>query len=207
MPALIKLVFKAASILVLLGATYFVYTLYEVYSFGQHNYARPERAEVVLGAAEYDGVPSSVLEARLDHALALYREGLAKVIITTGGAEKGDTYNEAEVGARFLRNKGVPYADVVAVPTGNDTYQSMVVVADVLRSMHLTSAIFVSNRFHEYRVRGIASSLGITDYSSPVTASPIHGEALLKYYLREALAVSAGKLVGYKLLSVLRHGS
>ncbi|MDA8101827.1 MAG: YdcF family protein [Nitrospiraceae bacterium] len=204
---MIKLMLRVVSIVILLGAAYFVYTLFEVYSFGQHNYARPVRAEVVLGAAEYDGIPSDVLRARLDHALVLFKEGFAKEIITTGGSQKGDVYNEAEVGARYLRSKGVPYADVIAVPTGNDTYQSMAVVADVLRSMHLTSAIFVSNRFHEYRVRGIAESLGITDYSSPVTASPIHGKALLSYYLREALAVSAGKLVGYKLLSILRHGS
>ncbi len=199
--------FKAVSIVVLLGVSYFAYSLYQVYSFGQHDYARPTRVAVVLGAAEYDGVPSDVLRSRLDHALALFKEGYVHEIITTGGAEKGDTFNEAEVGALYLRSRGVPYADVIAVPTGNDTYQSMAVVAEVLRSMKLTQAIFVSNRFHEYRVRGIAASLGITDYSSPVTASPIHGDALLDYYLREALAVSAGKLVGYKLLSILRHGS
>ncbi len=199
--------FKAVSIVLLLAVAYFGYNLYQVYSFGQHDYARPTRAEVVLGAAEYDGVPGGVLRSRLDHALALFKEGYVHVIITTGGSEKGDIFNEAEVGARYLRSKGVPYADVIAVPTGNDTYQSLVVVAEVLRSMRLEQAIFVSNHFHEYRVHAIAAGLGVTDYSSPVTASTIHGRSLLDYYLREALAVSAGKLVGYKLLSVLRHGS
>src|SRR3954449_9873451 len=71
--------------------------------------ARPESdAIVVLGSAQYNGVPSSIFEARLEHALDLYENGVAPVIVTVGGKETGDKFTEAEAGRDYLTAAGVP---------------------------------------------------------------------------------------------------
>ncbi len=193
--------------MVLIGLVLFGATLYQVYSFGQRDLARHAPAAVVMGAAEFDGSPSDVLRARLDHALILFHEGMVNKIITTGGSERGDIYTEAGVGKSYLSQHGVPAVDIISDPVGQDTYQSMVSVETVMHVLGISTAVFVSDRFHEYRVNQIALQLGIHDYSSPTATSPIHGRFLAVDYLREATAVLAAKVVGYKILSVLRHGN
>lgn len=202
-----RLVTRLVSLFVLAALVIFGITMYQIYSFGQRDQARRAPVEVVMGAAEFDGSPSDVLRARLDHAILLFNRGLVAKIITTGGSETGDIYTEAQVAKTYLIDHGVPSADIISDPVGQDTYQSMVSVATAMHVLSLSGAIFVSDRFHEYRVSQIASQLGIVDYSSPTTTSPIVGRALIADYAREAAAVLGAKVLGYKLLSVLRHGS
>jgi uncharacterized SAM-binding protein YcdF (DUF218 family) len=141
--------------------------------FGSRDEARPADAIVVLGAAQYDGRPSPVLRARLDHAVDLYRRGTAGHLIMTGGVGPGDTVSEAEVARRYAEHEGVPDSAILVERAGLSTVQSMTAVATLLRRNELRSAILVSDPFHMLRLRVLAARQGIRAYSSPTRSSPI----------------------------------
>ena len=185
----------------------FSVVVYQIYQFGHRNLSERAPIAVVMGAAEYNGIPSNVLKARLDHAVILFKEHLVPLIMTTGGSELGDSYTEAGVSATYLETQGVPTGDIVVDAVGVDTYQSVMSVNNELQSRGIRSAIFVSDAFHEFRVSQIASAVGITDIVSATDTSPIKGLTAVTYYLREAVAVLGAKVVGYKFLSIIRHGS
>ncbi len=110
-------------------------------------------AIVVFGAAEYSGRPSPVLRARLDHALELFRRGLAPVIITTGGAAADPKFSEGGVGHDYLMHHGVPERSLIAETQGNDTAESAVRVGVIMRANGLHSCIAVSDAYHVFRIR------------------------------------------------------
>lgn len=122
---------------------------------------------VVLGAAEYRGRPSPVLEARLKHALALYQKGLARYILTTGGAGGDPRFTESEVGRNFLISHGVPTEAVVMESEGESTIYSAVAAAEIMHRMQLHSCIVVSDGYHLFRVRRILESRGMRVFTSP----------------------------------------
>jgi uncharacterized SAM-binding protein YcdF (DUF218 family) len=163
--------------------------LLAVYLFGLRNEARPADAIVVLGAAQYQGKPSPVLQARLDHAIALYRDSIAPALILTGGVGVGDTLSEAEVGRRYAVKAGVPRGRILVEQAGISTEQSMRTVARLMHSRGMHSAVMVSDPFHMLRLRILARRLGIQAYSSPTRTSPIRegSEAEWKFVLRESL--------------------
>ncbi|GIU76714.1 MAG: hypothetical protein KatS3mg004_3801 [Bryobacteraceae bacterium] len=134
--------------------------------------ARPADIIVVLGAAEYNGRPSPVLKARLDHALALYRRGLAPLIFTTGGAGGDPQYTEGQVGRDYLVQHGVPSEQIVFEGEGDTTVETLVAVGEVMRRMGLRSAILVSDGYHIYRAKTILQSQGVTVYGSPRPHTP-----------------------------------
>ncbi|HEX6433335.1 MAG TPA: YdcF family protein, partial [Gemmatimonadales bacterium] len=152
---------------------------------------RPVDAIVVLGAAQYNGRPSPVLRARLDHALQLYREGLAPRIVVTGGVGRGDTTSEAIVGRNYLLNRKVPARVVVAQPHGRSTQASMTAVADWLEAAHLKRVILVSDPFHMFRLRMEARRTNLEAYTSPTESSPISDNPVLelRYLAAEALKI------------------
>ena len=133
----------------------------------------PAGAIVVLGAAQYNGKPSPVLRSRLDHALALYRLGLAPQIVVTGGIGTGDRVSEASVGHQYLVTNGVPDSAVVVRPEGRSTRASMLSVAEWARDRGVTRAILVSDPFHMLRLRLEARATGLDVLTSPTTSSPI----------------------------------
>jgi uncharacterized SAM-binding protein YcdF (DUF218 family) len=141
--------------------------------FGRRDYAREADVIVVLGAAQYDGRPSPVLQARLDHAIALHERGLADGLILTGGVGAGDTVSEATVGRRYARKAGVPDANIFTELVGLSSGQSMIGVAEIMHEQGMESAILVSDPFHMLRLRILAWRLGIDAHSSPTRASPI----------------------------------
>ena len=163
--------------------------LLAVYLFGLRNEARPADAIVVLGAAQYQGKPSPVLKARLDHAIELYRDSIAPALILTGGVGVGDTLSEAEVGRRYAMKAGVPRARILIEQAGISTEQSMRTVARLMHSRGMHSAVMVSDPFHMLRLRILARRLGIQAYSSPTRTSPIRegSEEEWKFVLRESL--------------------
>ena len=152
---------------------------------------QPSDAIVVLGAAQYDGRPSPVLQARLDHALMLYQRGLAPIIVLTGGVGTGDTTSEALVGKRYLEDNHVPTHALVVRPEGRSTGSSMEAVSRWLRREGLESVLLVSDPFHMGRLRLESSRLGIIAYTSPTRTSPISGSfrGELRYYAAEAFKV------------------
>lgn len=159
--------------LLLLGAFGWGCSVLAVFAFGRRDEARPADAIVVLGAAQYDGRPSPVLQARLDHAIRLYREGIAPTLIFTGGVGVGDTVSEAEVGRRYAGKHGVPGERMLVEPAGLSSGESMSTVAGLMRSRGLRSAVLVSDPFHMLRLRILAARLGFQAYSSPTRSSPI----------------------------------
>lgn len=162
--------------------------LVAIFVFGRRDEARPADAVVVLGAAQYDGKPSPVLKARLDHAIGLYRRGIAGTLIMTGGVGVGDTVSEAEVGRRYAARRGVPFENILVEPAGLSTEQSMTAVQRLMEGRELESAVLVSDPFHMLRLRLLAASLGIRAYSSPTRSSPIafDSPAEWRHVLRES---------------------
>lgn len=144
-----------------------------VYLYGQRDAAAPSDAIVVLGAAQYDGRPSPVLRARLDHAIVLYRRGIAPTMIMTGGVGIGDTVSEAVVARRYAERSGVPPQAVLLEGGGQRSVESMRAVAELMRANGLRSAVLVSDPFHSLRVRLLAFRFGIRASTSPTRTSPI----------------------------------
>lgn len=145
-------------------------------------------AIVVLGAAQYNGRPSPVLQARLDHAAVLFRDGYADLIVVTGGIVPGDRMSEATAGQRYLVNTGIPARSVAVTPEGRNTASSMDAVVEYLQGQGLKRAILVSDPFHLARLRLEARRLGLEAFTSPTTTSPISTRfgTELEYLLAEA---------------------
>jgi uncharacterized SAM-binding protein YcdF (DUF218 family) len=178
---------------ILATAAFIAYTvaLVHVLVVSLQDQRRPADAIVVLGAAQYNGRPSPVLQARLDHALRLWRDGLAPRIVVTGGVGVGDRFSEAAVGRRYLLEKGMPDGAVVSQPYGRSTQVSMNAVAEWLRRRGLGTVILVSDPFHMARLRFEARRTALEAYTSPTGTSPIsdNPNLELEYLLSEGLKV------------------
>ncbi|MGH7702414.1 MAG: YdcF family protein [Gemmatimonadales bacterium] len=188
----------AVGLLVLTAAAYCA-ALAMVIAASRDDQRRPVDAIVVLGAAQYNGRPSPVLRARLDHALILYRAGLAPIVVVTGGVAEGDRTSEAEVGGRYLQSNGVPDSAVAVVPEGRSTEASIVSVATWLRARQLMTVLLVSDPFHMLRLRLEARRLRLKAYTSPTTTSPISRSVRreLLYFGAEAFKVPVAWMRGW----------
>jgi uncharacterized SAM-binding protein YcdF (DUF218 family) len=160
--------------------------------------AGPADAIVVMGAAQYDGRPSPVLRARLDHAATLFRRGLAPLVIVTGGVGTGDTVSEAVVGRRYLIAAGLPPASVAAESAGRTSAASVRAAARRMHERGGTRAVFVSDGFHLLRLGFLARRLGLRALASPVPESPIasHSRLELGYLLAESVKAPVALLLG-----------
>lgn len=175
-------------------------TAVRVWQLGRVDQRSPTDMILVLGAAQYDGRPSPVLEARLRHALALFEEGVAPRIVTVGGGAPGDETTEAAAGERWLVAQGVPAADVLAVDEGRDTLESFEAVGSVARTRGWASAVVVSDPWHSLRSRTMADDVGLDATTSPTKSGPVvqTRETQFRYIVRET-----GALLYYHLT----HGS
>jgi uncharacterized SAM-binding protein YcdF (DUF218 family) len=146
---------------------------------------------LVLGAAQYAGKPSKVLEARLRHAMDLFDEGVAPYIVTTGGNQPGDTYTEATAGVRWLTEQGVPENRVIPVGQGNDTLGSLRAAATTIHGRGWRSVVIVSDPWHSLRARTMASDVGLDARTSPTHSGPIvqTRETQIRYILYETAAL------------------
>ncbi|WP_439957700.1 YdcF family protein [Nocardia jejuensis] len=132
----------------------------------------PADAIVVLGAAQYDGTPSSVFEARLDQAYNLYKRGVAPLIVTVGGKQVGDNYTEAASGRNYLKSRGVDGDRILAVETGSDTLQSVEAVSKALLARGKSSVVLVSDPWHSLRTRTMARDAGLDAWTAPTRTGP-----------------------------------
>ena len=146
---------------------------FQIWRQGNADERRPADAIVVLGAAQYDGRPSPVFEARLEHAVSLWNQGLAKAFVVTGGKLPGDRTTEAAVAREYAIAHGVPEAAIFGEDRAHNTLTSLTAVAEQLDKRGMTSAIFVSDPTHMLRVLRIADDLGIDAYGSPTATSPV----------------------------------
>jgi uncharacterized SAM-binding protein YcdF (DUF218 family) len=182
---------RTIGLLVLVAGIIYTVALVMVLVVSQQDQRRVVDAIVVLGAAQYNGRPSPVLRARLDHALQLYSEGLAPRIVVTGGVGRGDTTSEAIVARHYLLGQGVPPSAVVVQPQGRSTQASMTAVAEWLEAEHLNRVILVSDPFHMFRLRLEARRTDLEAYTSPTESSPISDNPALelRYLATEALKI------------------
>ena len=157
--------------------------------FSWMDQARPADSIVVLGAAQYDGRPSPVLRARLDHGISLWNNGMGKVLVLTGGKGAGDTTSEADVGRSYARKRGVPDTAILLENKGRTTRESMLGVAELLERRGIKTAILVSDPFHMLRLSIIGRRFGLTPYTSPTRTSPIspNREKRWRYMLGESV--------------------
>jgi uncharacterized SAM-binding protein YcdF (DUF218 family) len=153
--------------------------------------SRPDSdAIVVLGSAQYNGVPSSIFEARLEHALDLYKNGVAPMIVTVGGKAAGDEFTEAEAGREYLAAAGVPDDALLAVQQGVDTLESMRAVAAQFDQRGWHTALLVTDPWHAMRAERMAEDAGMEVGSSPTRQGPaVQTRATqFRYILRETAA-------------------
>jgi uncharacterized SAM-binding protein YcdF (DUF218 family) len=152
--------------------------------------AAPAEAIVVLGTAQWAGQPSTTFRARLDHAFNLYAQGLSDLIVLTGGTATGDALSEAEVGAIYLRQFGIPEEHLLTVPVGLNSRESLEAAVVPLLDRDRVRVILVSDAFHMFRIKRIASDLGLEPLGSPTTTSPIRPgtPAEQRYVIREVFA-------------------
>jgi len=162
-----RIVWGLAGALVLAAVAWVVWVDRQIHYFADRNEAQPADAIAVFGAAEYDGRPSPVLRARLDHALALYREKLAPLVITLGGGDPTDRHSEGGVGHDYLMGHGVPDAAVIAETESQNTEESAKRLAVIARANHLKTIVVVSDGTHLFRVHALCSALGLNVYTSP----------------------------------------
>ena len=198
----IRLAFKLLGVALAVVIAYFVVTLVQVWLTSRQYDPRSAGAIVVMGAAQYDGVPSPDLRARLNEAVELYHQGYSHLLVVTGSKEKGDQFTEAQAGVRYLESVGIP-SSAIGQAGGSDSYENLAGAAAMLKARGARTVLISTDPFHEDRSMAIASSLGLTPYATPARGSPIHGWATTPYYLKEALAVSLGRIVGYGPLSSL----
>lgn len=163
--------FFGAFLLVIVGL--WAVSVVAVLIFSSMDQARPAESIVVLGAAQYDGKPSPVLRARLDHGIELWNRGMGKVLLLTGGRGAGDTTSEADVGRSYARKHGVPDTVILLENHGRTTRESMLGVARLLQQKGFKTAILVSDPFHMLRLSIIGRRFGLTPYTSPTRTSPI----------------------------------
>ncbi|HET7232252.1 MAG TPA: YdcF family protein [Longimicrobium sp.] len=159
--------------------------------YGRRDEARQADAIVVLGAAQYNGHPSPVLEARLDHAIDLYRRGIAKTVIMTGGQAPGDTVSEAVVSRRYAVKAGVPRGAILVETTGMTTRESMAAVGRLMHDRRMGTAVLVSDPFHMLRLKLLAWQVDVKGLTSPTHTSPISrnpGQER-KFLLRESIGL------------------
>ncbi len=173
------------------------YATFRIWQRGNLDETRPVDAIVVLGAAQYDGTPSAVFASRLDHAVTLYLDGVAPLLIVTGGGREGDRTTEAATARAYAVEHGVPAGAILGEDHGRSTLESLDGVAAILRANGLRSALFVSDRTHMLRVILMARNLHIEAYGSPTTTSPDDTEPGLRF---DATIHELGALAYYGLL-------
>jgi uncharacterized SAM-binding protein YcdF (DUF218 family) len=188
----------------LLVVVYLLVTLVQVWQASRRDEARPADAIVVFGAAQYNGRPSPVLRARLDHAADLYDDDVAGVIVVTGGSQPGDRYTEASASADYLARKGIPQEDILRENAGTNSWQSMASAANFLKRQGKEQVILVTDPFHAARVQAMAEELGLDAHVSPTRTSPIAGTDELKHFGRETVAVALGRIFGFRRVMGVR---
>jgi uncharacterized SAM-binding protein YcdF (DUF218 family) len=184
---LVRGVIAVVAVLVLLVGG----TAFRIWQYGRIDDRGHADVILVLGAAQYNGDPSAILRSRLDHAKALYDEGVAGQIVTVGGRKPTDRFTEAQAGDMYLSSKGVPDNRMIEVNTGNDTLTSLEAAELVLNQHGWHTAVIVSDPWHMFRSKTMASDSGITAWTSPTHSGPAvqTRTTQLRYIGRETAAL------------------
>lgn len=190
---------RAAGVFIISVAGIWLVSLGLVLLAGALPRERPADAIVVLGAAQYNGRPSPVLKARLDHALELHRRQLAPRLIFTGGVGTGDTLSEAEVSRRYAIAGGVSDTQILVERHGATSAQSVRAAADLMHAHGMQTALVVSDSYHMLRLELLMRRAGVTPYRTPAANAPIDRatrQTRMRYVLRESVLFPATAVLG-----------
>jgi uncharacterized SAM-binding protein YcdF (DUF218 family) len=187
---------RALTLLGLLVVGYLGITAVQVWRAAAADGTRGAEAILVLGAAQYDGRPSPALQQRLDHAVTLYRNGVAPIVVVTGGYRPGDRFTEATAAASYLHANGVPDAAIRREVHGRNTYEQLAASARFLREERITDVVLVSHPMHARRLELVAREVGLE-----ASVSSAKGRVDLRQGARETAAVAVGRLIGFRRLS------
>jgi len=202
---LVRLIFRMILLLLAAIVVYLVVTAVQVYLTGRHYQPHAAGAIVVMGAAQYNGVPSPDLQARLNEAKLLWQQQYATNIVVTGSKEPGDIFTEAQASARYLVANGIPGPDIYEAG-GRDSWENLADASPLLLAHGDKSILLVTDGFHEARCLAIASSMGLTASATPTQTSPIKGWSAVPYYAKETVGVGLGRIIGFNHLTSL-HSS
>lgn len=178
---------------------YLVITFFQVWSASNADAHDPADAAVVLGAAQYDGTPSPVLQRRLDHAIDLYRSDTVELIVVTGGKQPGDRFTEAAASYAYLRQDGIPDAHILREEQGTNTWEQLAAVERFLEPLGIESVILVSDDYHALRLGKTAEEVGLDAQVSPIDSGLSFG-GQAKALVRETGAVAVGRVIGFRRL-------
>jgi uncharacterized SAM-binding protein YcdF (DUF218 family) len=196
-----QLVRRIAIVIGLILLAFYLVTLFQVWRAADDDDRTKTQAIIVLGAAQYDGRPTDVFKARLDHAAALWREGVAPRIVVTGGKQPGDRFTEAGAGAEYLHELGVPDDQISRETTSRSSWESLAASARFLQDEGVRNVTLVSDPFHSLRIQLIAEELGFDAHTSPTRTSPISGLDEWLRYATEAVRVAFGEVFGFGRLA------
>jgi uncharacterized SAM-binding protein YcdF (DUF218 family) len=184
------------------AAAVLAYTAYRIGSQGDRDERRPADAIVVLGAAQFNGVPGGVFEARLQHAVALFESGIAPYLVVTGGKLPADRTTEAASARRYAIRHGVPADRILFEDQGRTTLESLEAVGAIFRQRGFTTGLFVSDETHMLRVLRMASDQGIESWGSPTRTSPTDRDPSrrAKSIVHELLGLAAYYVGGGRLV-------
>lgn len=192
-----RLIGRLVLLATVVGVGFIAYTSYRIWEAAAHDDRADAEAIVVMGAAQYDGRPSPVFAARLDHAIALYRDGVAPLLIVTGGKLEGDRTTEAAAARAYAIEHGVPAEAILGEDQSRSTLSSIRAVAALMDDTGLRSAVFVSDPTHIYRVLRLATDAGIAATGSPTRTSPIMGDRVA---IADAVIHELGALLVYTIV-------
>ena len=189
-----RLIASLLLMLFLAVCAWFVWVFTEIRYYATHDQASAADVIAVFGAAEYDGHPSPTLRARLDHALVLYKRGLAPMVITLGG--QGDAYHsEGSVGRDYLVAKGIPESHIIAETRSNNTESSAKQLAIIARANQLDRVIAVSDGTHLFRIRALCQRSGLAVLTSPhPPGRPLSRRKRLRRLMHEMVSYSLWRL-------------
>ena len=173
------------------------YVALNIWSTAHHAVPAKSDLIVILGAAQDNGVPTPILEHRIDQAIIAFRADFAPLILTVGAGQKGDNFTEASASYTALRNAGIKRNKLVALPVGQDTLSSTVAYVGYMKLHHLSSVLITTDPYHCYRAVAEAQDLGVSARCNPVDSGPGSLKATgIKYIVRETGAYLAYKTVG-----------
>jgi uncharacterized SAM-binding protein YcdF (DUF218 family) len=194
----VKVIRWSVLVVVTVVVGYPLLVAFQVWQQSHRDEVRGADAIVVLGAAQYDGRPSPVYEARLDQALYLYEQDLSDIVVTTGGKQPGDRFTESEAGERYLVDHGVPPEAILGEDDGETTLQSLQNVREIAPQHGVSSVLLVSDPLHSERIKLIATDLGFEEaYASPASYVELSRSRPTKAreLLREVVSVIAYRLL------------
>lgn len=200
---LLRLGFRTGVVVVAALMVYLTITFFQVWAASTGDAHDPADAIIVLGAAQYDGTPSPVLQRRLDHAIELYEDDIAGFIVVTGGKQPGDRFTEAAASYDYLRAAGVPDPHILREEQGTNTWEQLAAVERFLAERGIDRVILVSDDYHALRLGRTADEVGLDAQVSPIDSGlSFAGQA--KALVRETGAVAIGRVIGFRRLVNLR---